>query len=184
MLATLAVNDALLCPAPTATLAGTVILPLLLDNVTVAPEGAAAVRLTVQLDVPGAFTVAGEQLKLEGCAVTVSATVVVWLIPFKDAVTVTVWALATVPVVAAKVALLWLAPMVTLAGTVNDPLLLPKVTTAAMGVLLFKMTVQVLDPLLPKLEGEHDTDVSCAGAFAVSVNVCDPPFREAVNNAV
>jgi hypothetical protein len=66
MLPTLAVNDALLCPAATAALAGTVMLPLLLESVTVAPDGAVAVNVTVQLDVPGAFTVAGEQLKLEG----------------------------------------------------------------------------------------------------------------------
>jgi hypothetical protein len=51
-------------------------LALLLESVTVAPEGTAAVNVTVQLDVPGAFTVAGEQLKLEGCAVTVKAIVV------------------------------------------------------------------------------------------------------------
>jgi hypothetical protein len=62
----LAVNEALLCPAVTATLAGTVILALLLESDTLAPDGAAAVSVTVQLDVPGAFTVAGEQLKLEG----------------------------------------------------------------------------------------------------------------------
>ena len=41
-------------------------LALLLDSVTVAPEGAAAVKVTVQLEVPGAFTVAGEQLRLLG----------------------------------------------------------------------------------------------------------------------
>jgi hypothetical protein len=76
MLPTLALNEALLCPAPTATLAGTVILALLLESVTVAPDGAAAVSVTVQLEVPGAFTVPGEQLKLAGCAVTVNATVV------------------------------------------------------------------------------------------------------------
>jgi hypothetical protein len=76
MLPTLAVNDALLCPAPTATLAGTVMLALLLVSVTVAPDGTAAVSVTVQVDVPGAGTVPGEQLKLEGCAVTVNATVV------------------------------------------------------------------------------------------------------------
>ena len=96
----------------------------------------------------------------------------------------TFWALATVPVVAANVALLWLAPMVTLAGTVNDPLLLPKVTKAADVARPFRLTVQVLDALLPKLEGEHDTDDNCAGALAVRVNVCDAPFREAINNAV
>ena len=75
-LATVAVKDALVSPAPTPTLPGTVMLPLLLDKVTVAPPaGAAAVKVTVQLEVPGAFTVAGAQLKLLGCVVTVNATV-------------------------------------------------------------------------------------------------------------
>jgi hypothetical protein len=73
---TVAVKDALLCPEPTAMLPGTVMLALLLDSTTVAPPaGAAAVSETVQLDVPGAFTVAGEQLRLLGCVVTVSAMV-------------------------------------------------------------------------------------------------------------
>ena len=76
MLATFAVNEALLCPAVTATLAGTVILALLLESVTVAPEGTAAVSVTVHVDVPGAFTMPGEQLKLDGCAVIVKAIVV------------------------------------------------------------------------------------------------------------
>ncbi len=58
-LATLAVNEALLCPAVTATLAGSVILALLLDSATAAPDGTAAVNVTVQLEVPGAFTVDG-----------------------------------------------------------------------------------------------------------------------------
>ena len=93
-------------------------------------------------------------------------------------------AVVTVAVVAANVALLWVAPTVTLPGTVNDPLLLPKVTTLALVAALFKVTVQVLDALLPRLEGEQDTDDSCAGAFPVSVNVCDAPFSEAVSNAV
>jgi hypothetical protein len=106
------------------------------------------------------------------------------LIPFKDAVTVTFCAVVTVPVVAAKVVLLWLAPTVTLAGTVSDPLSLLKVTPTALAAALFNVTVQVLDALLPKLEGEQDTDESCAGALAESVNVCDAPFKEAVSNAV
>jgi hypothetical protein len=46
------------------------------------------------------------------------------------------------------------------------------------------VTVQVLDALLPKLDGEHDTDESCAGACAVRVNDCDAPFKDAVTNAV
>jgi hypothetical protein len=76
MLATLAVKEALLNPPPTPTLAGTVILALLLDKVMVdPPAGAAAVKVTVQFEVPGAFTVAGEQLRLLGCEVTVRAMV-------------------------------------------------------------------------------------------------------------
>ena len=52
-------------------------LALLLDSVTVAPpEGAVVVNVTVQLEVPGAFTVAGEQLKLPGWTVIVKAMVV------------------------------------------------------------------------------------------------------------
>ena len=86
--------------------------------------------------------------------------------------------------VAANVALLWDAPTVTLAGTVSDPLLLPKVTTLALAAALFNVTVQVLFALLPKLEGEQDTDDSWAGALPVSVNVWDAPFKEALSNAV
>jgi hypothetical protein len=52
-------------------------LALLLDKVTVdPPAGAGAVKVTVQFELPGAFTVAGEQLKLAGWAVTVKAMVV------------------------------------------------------------------------------------------------------------
>jgi hypothetical protein len=102
-------------------------LALLLDSVTVAPpEGAVVVNVTVQLEVPGAFTVAGEQLKLPGWTVIVKAMVVDWLMPFKEPVTVTFWALFTVAVVAGNVAVLWLAATVTLAGMVKAPLLLLK----------------------------------------------------------
>jgi hypothetical protein len=106
------------------------------------------------------------------------------LIPLKEAVTVTFCAVVTVAVVTVNVALLWVAPTVTLAGTVNHPLLLLKITPLAVPAAWLNVTVQVLDALLPKLEGEHDTDESCAGAFAVSVNDCDAPFKDAVTNAV
>ena len=62
--ATLAVNVAVLSPEPTLTLAGTVTLALLLDNATLAELEAAAAKVAVQVEVPGAITVAGEQLKL------------------------------------------------------------------------------------------------------------------------
>ena len=41
----------------------------------------------------------------------------------------------------------------------------------ALVAALFNETVQVLDALLPSDEGEQDTELSCAGALPVSVNV-------------
>ena len=54
----------LFAPVPMLTLPGTVMLALLLDNVTLRGLKVAAVRVTVQSEVPGAFTVAGEQVRL------------------------------------------------------------------------------------------------------------------------
>ena len=62
--ATVAVNVALLRPDAILTLAGTVTLVLLLDSVTLVELAAAAVKVAVQVEVPGAFTFAGEQVKL------------------------------------------------------------------------------------------------------------------------
>ena len=104
--ATVAVKVALLSPAPIFTLPGTVTLVLLLSSVTLVAIEAAAVRVSVQLEVPGAFTVAGEQLKLLSWTAATRLIVAGWLWPFKVAVTVAFWLLLTVPEVAAKVALL------------------------------------------------------------------------------
>ncbi len=104
--------------------------------------------------------------------------------PFSEAVTVTFCAVDTVPVVAVKVAVLWLAATLTLAGTASAPLLLLKETVVVLAAALFKVTVQVLDALLLRLDGVHDTEDSCAGAFAVTVKDWEAPFREAVSNAV
>ena len=92
-----------------------------------------------------------------------------WLWPFSVAVTVALWLLLTVPEFAAKVALLWPEGTVTLAGTESNPLLLTSETTAALGAVLFNVTVQVLDALLPSVDGAHASDVSCAGATRLSV---------------
>ncbi len=59
-------NVALLVPVLTVTLPGTVTLVLLLDNVTPRGLEAAPVRVIVQSEVPGAFTIAGEQVRLLG----------------------------------------------------------------------------------------------------------------------
>jgi hypothetical protein len=62
--ATVAVNAALLRPAPISTLPGMVTLALLLSSATLAALLAAAVRVAVQVEVPGPVTVAGEQVRL------------------------------------------------------------------------------------------------------------------------
>jgi hypothetical protein len=57
-----AVKVLLIWSCATVRLPGTVTLPLLLpSDTTDPPAGAAEVRVTVQVEVPGALTVAGEQ---------------------------------------------------------------------------------------------------------------------------
>ena len=156
-----------------------------LDNATVTPpDGAGEDKVTVQEELPGALTVPGEQLRLAGTTVTVRLTVVDWFWPFSVAVMVAVWLLAMVPLVAVKVALLWFAGTVTLAGTGKVPVLLVTETDVALEAALLRETVQVVEALLLRADGEHDTEVSCAGAFAVSVKVCESPFRLAPSRAV
>jgi len=62
--ATVAVNAALLSPAPMVTLPGTVIFGFVLCSETLAAPDVAAVKVTVQFEVPGAATVDGEQVRL------------------------------------------------------------------------------------------------------------------------
>jgi hypothetical protein len=67
-----AVNCAVDWPEPTVRLAGTLTLPLALVKVTVIALDAAPVRLTVQTEVPGAFTVPGAQLNPLSCTLAVN----------------------------------------------------------------------------------------------------------------
>lgn len=150
----------LLSPAPILTLAGTVMLALLLDSATLTALTAAAVKVAVQVEVPGAFTVAGEQLKLLNCAAGTRLMVDGWLWPFKVAVTVALWLLLTLPEVAVKVALPWPDATTTLAGTVSNPLLLASATVVALEAALFKVTVHVLEALLPRVEGAQASELS------------------------
>jgi len=107
-----------------------------------------------------------------------------WLCPLRVAVTMALWLLLTIPEVAVKVALLWPDATTMLAGTVSNTLLLASATVAALLAVLFKATVQVLDALLPSVEGAQATELSCAGALAVTVKVWDTLFKVAVSRAV
>lgn len=104
--------------------------------------------------------------------------------PLSVAVTVALWLLPTVPDAAANVELLWPNATTTFKGTVSNPLLLTSATVATLVAALVKVTVQVLDALLPSVEGAQASELSCAGALAVSVKVFDEPFRVLVSRAV
>ena len=109
-----------------------------------------------------------------------------WLWPFKVAVTVAFWLLLTLPEVAVKVALICPEATVTLGGTVSNPLLLVSDTIAGPVTAWFKVTVQVLDELLPSVEGAQASDISGAETLAVAerVKVWERPLSVAVSTAV
>jgi len=73
---------------------------------------------------------------------------------------------------------------VTLPGTVSNPLLLERDTVAALVAALFNVAVQVLDALLPRVEGAQPSDVSCAGATRLRVLVRFTPPALAVTTPV
>ena len=108
--------------------------------------------------------------------------VVCWLWPLRVAVTIAFWVLARLPESAVKVAVLWPDATVTLAGTVSNPLLLASETAAALVAAWLNVTVQVLDALLPRVEGAQATEVSVAGALAAALSekLCEAPLRVAV----
>jgi len=178
-----AVNVALFVPVLTVTLPGTVTLALLLDNVTPSGLEAAPVSVIVQSEVPGAFTMAGAQVRLPGCRAAARLTTDCLLMPLRVAVTVALWLLVMVPEAAVKVALLWPDAMTTLAGTVSNPLLLASVRVAALVAALFKVTVQVLDALLPRVEGAQASELGWAGATRLMVLVRFTPPALAVTIA-
>jgi hypothetical protein len=160
-------------------------LALLLERAIVTPPaGAAAVSRIVQVEEPGAFTVAGEQVMEPGCTGTVRPIDVDCVAPFSEAPTVTVCAVVTVAVVAVKVAVLWPAETVTLAGTLNTALLLLSAIVPAARAALFSAIVQVLEALLLNIAGEHETEEICAGTIALRVKVLERPLRVAVRMAV
>jgi hypothetical protein len=65
------VKLALVCPAATVTLAGTVAAALLRDSVTIVPPlGAAAVSLTVPVELVPPVTVLGLRVRAEGAGAT------------------------------------------------------------------------------------------------------------------
>ncbi len=166
------------------TLPGTVTLVLLLDRLTLTALEEAAVKVTMQEEAPGAFTVAGEQVTPLSWAAAARLMVAGWLCPFKLAVTVAVALLLTVPAVAVKVPLLALVAMVMLAGTVSTPVLLDRLTTVVLKAALFSVTVQVEVCAVPNVLGAQLTLDNCAGATRLKLVVFAVLLAVAVRVAV
>ena len=78
---TVAAKLAVLCPAETVTLEGTLTLALLLESPTETLDAAAPVSVTVQDELPGAFTLVGEQARELSAADTSWFTVIVPPVP-------------------------------------------------------------------------------------------------------
>ena len=158
---------------------------MLLESATAnPPAGATPLSVTVQAEDPGAFTVPGAQLKLLRVVAAFKFTDAVLLCPFQLAVTVAVWSLLTVPAVAVKVPLLDPVLIVMLAGTLNRPRLLDKVTVAELVAALVSVTVQVALCPVPRVPGVQLSPDNCAGATRFNVNVCVTPLALAETTAV
>ena len=181
---TVTVKPAEFCPAPMFADDGTVTFELLLDSDTAIALDAAADSVTVQFDVPGAFTAAGAQEIPASCATGARLMDADTVAPFQLALTEAVALDDNAPVVAANVEDDCPAAIVTLDGTASDVLLLLRAMVAALAAALLRDTVHVADALAPSVDGLQDTDVNTAGLDRLSVKFAEPPFNVAVSDAV
>jgi len=168
------VNDALVAPAGTITLAGVDAAALLSASVTtIPPVGAAPFSVTVPVDVVPPFTLAGLNDTLERTGwVTVNVAVLVTVASSPEIVTET--EVATGTVVIANVAFVAPARTVTLVGTVAAALLSESVTTVPpTGAAPLSFTVPVDETPPRTLVGVTDTEES-AGGLIVRFVVLDP----------
>jgi hypothetical protein len=180
-----AVNVALVDAAGIVRLGGTVTLGLLLVSVTgVPPAGAAWVRLTVQVDVPGPVTGAGVHERLLSWLDGGTLTVAVLVIPAADAATVTDTREAGAPAVAFTFPDVAPLETVTEAGTVRAALLeLNATEKPPEGAVLFKVAVQTPVVFGLIVAGQVNEE-SCVGDVSARANVRLIPLAEAVIVAV
>ena len=141
-------NEPVVAPAATVTLAGTVRPALLLDRATTAPPvGAAPLKVMVQALVPGPVRLDGEHVRLLTVTGAFKVMAEVELEPLAVAVTVAVESLAMVPAVAEKVPVAEPAATVIEAGVVRDALFEARFTgRPPVGAAALTVTVHVLAP--------------------------------------
>jgi len=148
---TVAAKDALVAPEATVTKPGTATVPLLLERLTLTPpDGPAAVRVVVQVMLPGPFIV--EVLQVNELSAGVddegfNCSAKVFDTPLAFAVSVAVCGEVTVEAVAVNPALVALAGTVTAAGRLTALLLLARLTLIPpLGAAELSVTVQASVP--------------------------------------
>ena len=182
---TVAVKPPVVAPAATVTLAGTLTDVLLLARLTARPpDGAAALRATVQLSVPAPVMEALEQVTALNAAVGARVKANVFEMLPAVAVSVADCAVVTAVTVAVKVAVLAPAETVILAGIVTEVLLLESVTASPpLGAAALNVTVQLSVPA-PVMEAlEQVSALRAAVGVSCTANVLETPLKEAVRVA-
>lgn len=153
---------------------------LLLSEIELAPEDA-PLKVTVQVLDPPAETVAGAQVR-ETSPGTALVRLRLTLAEPPPSVPVMVadWLLDRLPAVILKVAELALAGTVTELGTVNEALVLLRITVAPfVSAGLLSVTVQVVLELAARLAG-HCKEETVGWLTRLSAAVWDNPPRETV----
>jgi hypothetical protein len=186
------VNVALVFPAATVTVAGTVPTPVLLLErvITAPPEGAAPLSVTVPCELAPPLTLVGFNVSddrltaLPGVMVSVACCE---LLPML-AVIVPVVLVVTAVVLTVKVALVAPGATATLDGTLAELLLLASVTSVpAAGAAALRVTVPVELPppvTLVGLSASEETVIGGAPGLMVSAACCELPPTVAVTVAL
>jgi hypothetical protein len=173
-------------PAATVTEAGIVSVLLVSVSVTKAPPvEAALLSVTEQVLEPFGARVAGLQLSDDTSVDADRVMVAVAELPLYVAVTIALWLLETVVVVALKEAVV--APDATVidAGTVKAALLSEiAIVPPPVGAALLSVTVQVLEALGPRVVGLQLSDDTSTDADRVIVAVAELPLYVAVTIAL
>jgi len=183
-----AVKEAVVAAAATVTLVGAVRLALLLVKLTAEPPvGAAPLKVTVQVLVPGPVNEAGLQARALTLKVTGATSEIaeVALAPLAVAVSVAVELVEIVPAVAVNVPVVAEAGMVIEAGAVSRALLLvmetvrPPVAAAALAVTMHALVAPEVKDV-----GVQISEVTVTSGDKLMEAVLEVPLSVAVMTAV